>query len=62
MYESGKLLLKNDVSDLSPDQTWGQWGASLAYKSSSWLWRSLVSGLDENTEFVVKELVEVLHY
>ena len=62
MYESGKLLLKNDVSDLSPDQTWGQWGVSLAYKSSGWLWRSLVTGVDENTEFVVKELVEVLHF
>ena len=60
MYESGNLLLKSDVSDLSPDQTWGQWSVSLAYNSSSWLWRKLVAGVNENTEFVVKEVVEVI--
>lgn len=59
MHESGKLLLKSDISDLSPDQTWGQWTVAAAYKSSGWLWRKLVTGTDENTEFIIKEVVEV---
>ena len=59
MYELGKVILKADVTDLSPDQTWGQWGVSIAYNSSSWLWTRLINGINEDTEFVLKELLEV---
>ncbi|XP_066917443.1 charged multivesicular body protein 7-like [Clytia hemisphaerica] len=60
LYQSGKLILKTDVTDLSPDLTWGQWGVSVSYKTTSWLWRKYVSGINESTEFVLKELLEEL--
>jgi len=59
MYEMGKALLKSDITDLSPDQTWGQWGLAVTYRSSGWLWSRLVTGINDDTEYVFKEVLEV---
>lgn len=58
MYETRKVLLKRDVTDLSPDQTWTQWSLSMVYKLSSLAWQKLVTGFTEDTEFVVKNVLE----
>lgn len=59
LYQSGQIIIKSDVADLSPNDTWSKWAYDVSANTTSWLWRKYVSGIHEQTEFVVKELLEV---
>ena len=59
LYQSGRLQLMSDFIDVN-ENTWAQWSYKFLNSSASWMWRKLwYGGYNDQTKFVLKELLEV---